>query len=105
MLGMSVADPPLQGVTVRPIPGGLIVITIVLVCALLQLALGLLRAVDRLDAAGWDAAAVYDGVDGGSRSMLAVGATAGLFGWCDIVTVLFFRRSRQWPGSAAGLMV
>ena len=105
MLRMSVADPLLEGVGSRPIRGWLIVIAIVLLWTLLQAALGFLQAVDRLDAAGWDASAVYDGVDDGSRFIVAVGATAGLFGWCVFVTLLFFRRSRRWPGAMTGFLV
>src|SRR5215470_196211 len=105
MLGMAVAAPPPPGVASRPIGGWLVVIAVVFVFTLVQLGLGLLHAVDRLDAAGWDAAAVYDGVDNGSRFMLAAGATAGLFGWCVAVAVLFFRRSRRCPGAMTGFLV
>ena len=105
MLQMSVDNPPLEGVNSRPIRGWLIAIEIALLLSLLQLALGLLHAVDRLDAAGWDPSAVHDGVDGGSRFMVAVGAAAGLFGWCAFVTVLFFRRSRRWPDAMTGFLV
>ena len=105
MLEMSVADPALEGVGFRPIRGWLIVIAIVLLWTVSRLALGLLHAVDRLDAAGWDPSAVYDGIDAGSRFIVAIGATAGLFGWCVFVTVLFFRRSRRWPGAMTGFLV
>jgi hypothetical protein len=102
---MSVADPALEGVGTRRIRGWLIVIEIILLWTGLQLALGLLNALDRLDAAGWDASAVYDGVDGGARFIIAIGATAALFGWCVFVTLLFFRRSHRWPGAMTGFLV
>jgi len=102
---MSVADPALEGVGSRPIRGWLIVIAIILLWTGLQLALGLLNALDRFDAAGWDASAVYDGVDGGTRFIIAIGATAALFGWSVFVTLLFFRRSRRWPGAMTGFLI
>jgi hypothetical protein len=85
--------------------GWLLLVEVVLVLTLVRLAIAVLYFIDALDAAGWNAAAVHDGLDAGTYFTVSLLTTTALFGWWLAVTVMFFRRSRRFPSTATTLLL
>ena len=102
---MLAGQPALEGDAPRPIRGWLLLIEVVLVLTLVRLAMAVLYLIDALDAAGWSAAVVHDGVDDGTYFTVSLLTTTALFGWWLTVTVMFFRRSRRFPSTATTLLL
>jgi hypothetical protein len=89
----------------RALDGWLMVFGIGLFFALAYLSVVLLGYVDLLDAAGWSPSALLKGFDDDWMFRIYLGTSTTTFLWLIVLVVLFFRRSRWFPGAMIGLLL